>query len=415
MNRFAIALGILLLTARPAYAQVVSLTVDSAIQRALENNPELQAVRMRIAVAEANRKWAGRLDDPALEASGTTDQFGLDDGEGVLELAIEQRFPLTRRLAREREVSDWDLALAKAEVAVREWQLAGEVQEAALLVLGIHSKIELRERIREVRGDLARNLQRYFERGEASQLDVTEADLEIQAQVKEIGRLRAEEEVLSGALRGLVGLPPATRILMSGALRSPAQVEEISEQQVLSQRPDLLLRILQERRAEAAIALAATRRWQDVAVRFLLEREASEDAPEGLERNTFLGAGISIPIPLRTPAARMTDAPTRELVAAQASSEALRMAIRNEVATARDALARRREIWLQASGQSLTLARRNVEEVRQAWQTGKESFTRLQLAQERQLAIEEEAIESLQAYHLAKARLDRATGYFRRP
>lgn len=381
------------------------------MQRALENNPELQAVRLRIAIAEANRKWAGRLDDPALEASGTMDLPGRDEGEGQFELAIEQRFPLTRRLAREREVSDWDLALAHAEVAVREWQLAGEVQESALRVLGIRSKIQLRERMRDVREELAGNLQQYFERGEASQLDVTEAALEIQAQGKEIGRLRAEEEVLSGELRGLVGLPPASRISMPGGMRAPVQVAEPPDREVLRQRPDLLLRILQERRAEAAVALAATRRWQDVALRFLLEGEASEDAPEGLERNTFVGAGLSIPIPLRTPQVRMTEAPTRELAAAQASSEALRRSILNEVATAKNALARRREVWLQASGPSLALARRNVEEVRQAWQSGKADFTRLQLAQERTLELEEEAIESLEAYHLAKARLDRAAGY----
>ncbi len=386
----------------------VSYTPEQAIDRAIANNPELRAARYQIAVAQANLKWSGKLDDPEFELSANTDQWGLNDNEGLIAVALSQKFPLTGRLKQERNVSEVDLALAKAEVRVAEWNLAGRVRETAVDALALQRQIQLHEQLRRVLTDLFEQIDRAFQQAEASQLDVTEAQLEAETQTKEIRTLEAELILLNGRLRGLIGDLPELQVSIAGNLSAPAYFQIPATDTVLARRPDLQLRLLEQRRAEASVQLARSRRWQDIAVRLFLERETAQDAPEGLERNTFAGVGFSVPLPLRSPEARLTDAPRQQLAGAKASAEARSAVIRNEIATANEDVARRRLVWEQASGETLLLARRNVREVREAWQLGKESFVRLQRAQERALNLEENAIEALREYHLARARLRKA-------
>lgn len=399
-----------LFLASHALAETTVLTTDGAIAKALAENPQLRATRYQIAVAQANLKWSGKLDDPEFEMGANTDQWGLNDNEGIVEIALSQKFPLTDRLKRERNVSEVDLALAKAEVRVAEWHLASQVRTTAIDALTLQQRIQLHEQLRSVLTDLFEQIDRAFQEGEASQLDVTDAKLEVATLVKEIRTLEAELVVLNGQLRGLMGDSSEAQVGVTGHLSVPAHFQIQATDAVLARRPDMLLSSLQQRRAEASVELARSRRWQDIAVRLFLERETAEDAPEGLERNTFAGVGFSVPLPLRSPESRLTDVPRQQLAGAKASTEARSAVIRNEITTANEDIARRRIVWEQASGETLELARRNVREVREAWQLGKETFVRLQRAQERALGLEENAIEALHEYHQAKARLQKAAG-----
>ncbi len=387
-----------------------SFTLDQAILQAISHNPELRAARYQIAIAQANLRWAGRLDDPEFEIGANTDRWGLRDGESVLEVGLAQKFPLTGRLKRERDVSEADLALAKAEVRVAEWNLATEVREAGIQVLALQKRLRLHDDLRIVLLDLVEVIEDSLQRAEASQLDLTEAKLELQTQIAAMRNLEAELAEPLGQLRGLLGLSPDTHFTLTGPLSEPTgPLKAGPTPQLIAQRPDLQLSLLREERAQANIELARSRRWQDVAVKLFLERETAQDAPTGLERNTFVGLSLSLPLPLWTPKDRLTDAPERELEAAQASSNALAVRIAHEIASALDEVEKHRLVWEQAAGENLELADKNVREVREAWQDGRASILRLQRAQERALTLRESAIESLLHYNRALTRLRRAT------
>ncbi len=392
--------------------KTATFTLEAAIQQAIAKNPELEAARAKIAVAEARAKWAGKLADPNFELSAKSDEFGLDDDENTVQIAVSQKFPLTRRLAREKDVSQWDVALARAEVRVREWRLEGEVHEAVLAILALQRRVELRRRIRAVLADAVSRMEEAFQNAEMSQLDVTEARLELQTQVQALQKLEADLANDLGKLRGWLGLPAESRLSIAGRLGAPDEGPGHIEMsgRVLTRRPDLQLRLLRENRAEAALELAKSRRWQDVAVRLFVERENAVDEPDGLERNTFAGIGFSLPLPLRTSKARVSDVPSLEVSAARLSTAALVAAIRNEVAAANEEVARLRVVWQRANAEILHLARQNVREVEEAWEHGKITFARVQRAHERSLMLEESAIGALRDYHLARERLHHAAG-----
>ena len=80
------------------------LTRDAAILEAVTKNPELGVAMIEIARAKSRLRWAGKLDNPELELSGSTDQLGANEGESTAEIALSQRFPITSRLRDEKNV-----------------------------------------------------------------------------------------------------------------------------------------------------------------------------------------------------------------------------------------------------------------------------------------------------------------------
>ena len=78
-------------------APTTALTREGAVRRAVINNPELGVAMMEIARAKSRLRWAGRLDNPELELSSSTDQLGLNEDEGTFEIAFSQRFAESSR------------------------------------------------------------------------------------------------------------------------------------------------------------------------------------------------------------------------------------------------------------------------------------------------------------------------------
>ena len=154
-----------------------------------------------------------------------------------LKSRFHRDFPLTSRLKRERELSEVDLALAKAEVRVAEWNLAAEVREAAVDALAYQRRIQLRRDLRGVLTDLSRQLEEAFQVAEASSLDVTEAKLEVEVQSRAIQQLEAELSIVYGRLRGLMGIPASSRVEVAGQLFTPANQQVQPNPEILAKRP----------------------------------------------------------------------------------------------------------------------------------------------------------------------------------
>ena len=116
----------------PARSQTSShpLTADEAVREALAANRDLQAARFSIDVARGNLLQAGRLENPHL-ALGYSDDFAFkSDGERTGSVGFAQSFPVTARLARERDIASQNVAIAEAAVRDFARKLVAEVQTA---------------------------------------------------------------------------------------------------------------------------------------------------------------------------------------------------------------------------------------------------------------------------------------------
>ena len=171
----------------PARSQTLSdpLTADAAVREALAANRDLQAARFSIDVARGNLLQAGRLENPEVEL-GYADDFAFNsEGERVGSLGFAQSFPVTARLARERDVARKDVAIAEAEVRDFVRILVAEVQSVFYSVRALNEQLGVnRQLVASVR-DVERATARRVKAAEASPAEVS---------LLRIERLRLEQD-----------------------------------------------------------------------------------------------------------------------------------------------------------------------------------------------------------------------------
>jgi len=285
----------------PARSQTASdsLTADDAVREALAANRDLQAARLAIDVARGALLQAGRLDNPELEL-GYADDFAFkSEGERVGSAGFAQRFPVTARLAREKDVAAKDVAVAEAEVRDFGRILVADVQSAFYAVRAFDERLavhrELIESVRRVEEATARRL----EAAEASPAEVSLLRIERLRLEQEAQRLVREREVAAASLARLLGRADPGELQPIGALdpgsvpTSPVPIAGMPD------RPDLEAAQRAMERADADVALSRSEIWEDWTVGLGYERERKVfDAPIGLKQDSFLSLGVTVPFPL---------------------------------------------------------------------------------------------------------------------
>jgi cobalt-zinc-cadmium efflux system outer membrane protein len=393
---------------------VRTLQLNEAVRLALTNNKSLALASFEIERAKSLLRWSGRLDNPELELSGGQDSLGLNEGEHSLEIAFTQKYPFTSRLRDEKNLRRTQVLLAEAELAERQRQLASEVAETVIqLVSSQRHNLHQREHAK-LQISIADLLRTLAQRGEASKLDLAQAELQVR-HIKQKGLIfeaRLHRHRLH--LNQVLGLEPKSRITVSYQLNIP---REISEQRVpisdiLPRRPDHVLALSNIDASKMSLELEKAKRWEDVTVRVFLEKERSTDEPIGLESNTFAGIGISIPLPLRQKNEGGIEQAEIESRAARQASETLRFNIQAEYESA---YGQRLDAWriaFDANNEILQLAKKSYDDFRMAYLDGQVSLLQVQRAQEQLIELKSDALEATVQYHQAEIHLRKVTGDF---
>lgn len=411
---------LMLLTCLPAgsgilsAADTVSLSREKAITLAFANKRELKIAALEIRRAASRVRWAGRLENPELELSASDDGVGLDEGEGNYEIAFSQRFPLTSKLKKEKSLRTWQVVLAEAEIAERRRELAGEVDRAIIELLATREKIRIGREGVALNKEIVRFLEEKREMGEISKLDVMQANLSGRTLEQEVKLLRTQENQQRLTLNQLIGLKAGTALNLTGTLELPASrpATQGDISVILSRRPDHVLALARIDEARAAIALEESKRWEDISVKAFVEGEAVNDNPTGLEKNTFVGVGISIPLPFRQ---RNEDGIAQAQINVEAAAGGVEAARFNVQAECEEAWQSRLDSWelaREARGDLLRLAEENLTDFREAYARGEATLTQVQKAQEQVLALRASATAFLADYHLAEARVRYVTGAY---
>lgn len=395
-------------------AEPQSLSRDEAIWLAFRNNRELAVAVLEIDRAKTRLRWSGRLENPELEFSLKGDGIGNDEDEGNYEVAFSQQFPVTARLKQERHLRGHQVILAEAEIAERKRQLAGEVDLALVSLLMIREKIAVSRQLVDLNEEMIEFLERQSEEGVISSLDVMQAKLASRTLEQKARKLATEETHHLLALNKVLGLSPDTPINIEESTHLPQAKPsmEASLRTILPRRPDYVLALEKIDAARAALTFEEAKRWQDVSVRLFVEQQDSVDVPTGLDGNTFAGFGISIPLPLRKRNQEGIEQAQINQQAADKEVEAARFRIQAEC---EEAFHERSDTWnlaRDASDELLSLAEKNEEEFRKAYQQGQASLIQVQRAQEQVLELKHTILEFLAAYHEAEANVRLATGAY---
>lgn len=387
-----------------AAAGTVSLTVDGTASFALKHNPALAAARLRIEEARGRLHQSGRLSNPELELELARHTRGR---EGSASVALLQRFPLTARLRLEKAVSRAELAAAEAEVKDAERKLASEVRTAAVKLLALRGQRDLRAKQLAHSRELSDFLSKRVAAGEASAIDASQVELESRQIEVESLTLAADEAVLLGELRPLLGIGRTESIAITGTLPSPQSIPE--DREVLD-RADI---VAAESRAKAARFLVLeqrARRWDDIGIGASYSRDRTLDAPEPIETEQIIGFRFSLSLPLwNSNAGRIQEA---EAAAARAEKEveATRLNASAELTAALGALRSYARLIEELDTRLLPTATRIEEQLRANYAAGLTALTDVLRARTRRLELERQHLDALRDYHLALIRHSAALG-----
>lgn len=398
------------------------LTLDQAIERAIEQEPSLRAARSEIDVAGGTRLQASLRPNPTVSMERREEPGGTDNQTMV---GIEWPLDLFRRSRR--------VAVAEREVTTAEFAAA---DRARVLAADVRAKY----------GDVLASLRHLVTFDELVATTRRQHDL-MRARVDEGASPPLDRDLLDVELRRL----EADRLLQAG--RTAAALFELKR--VLGMRADVALAVrekledLVQREASAGprIAEASTVLEQRVDVRAAaarvdvagakVDRAAAQgrfdvsvfanymrmDAgfaqrgftPDGsLERVHglfhYVSAGAMVTIPVLNRNQGDVAAARAERVGAAAAYDAARLAADAELAAARAQDEHARQAVRVFSAGAQTLARQNLTVVGQSYELGRLTVFDVLAEQRRYLDVERAYTDTLRAAFEARTALDRALG-----
>lgn len=392
-----------------AAASAVTLPLDRAPAYAITHNPQLAAARLRIDEARGRLRQAGRFTNPELEAeyrqNVRTSEYGM-------EFTFKQKFPLTGRLRLEKAVSAAELAAAEAEVRNTERLLAAEVRTTAVQLLALRARHALTEKQLTNSRELTDFMTQRVRLGEAPATDAQQVDVEAAQLTADLLRLNAEQSALTASLRPLLGVPAQAAVEITGKLHEPNPADWRG---ATGERPDFTAAQRQADAAQQQAALAKAQRWEDLEVGLLAGTDRTEDAPDGLQRDTMVGLRFSLPLPFWN----RNEGRIAETAAAADRSrlevDALASRLSAEATGTRAELRALAKLAVQLDAVLLPKSAQIETQLRSAYATGQAALTEVLRARDQRLQLRRQQLDALRDYHLALTRHAAATGTILQP
>jgi len=420
-------LGVPLVVFRAACAQAPretgEFTVDDLVAQALVDNPDLQATQVEVDAAHGRLLQAGLRPNPMLDLGVQKNVTGPDHN---LTASVIVPLDLNGRKAGRVGVAAGELEMKRAQVAVRARRLRAEVRLKAGELLAAQRNLHFTEELLQVNRDALGLLRTRVSQGAAPPLEENLLRVEVNRLEASRRRLASQVEVLTLQLKTLVGLEPEAPLALRGDLRPAPVALNLNEglTQALAARSDLLVA-----RAEVAMAAAmiqkeqAEGRW-DASVNVGYMRQDFGYDLRGLTASGgtqpiqdvfhYVGAGVSITLPVRNQNQGNIAAALASTTAAQRRLAFVTLMIRQEVTAAflqSEATQRALDIYTQGVRE---VARQNLEVVRQTYELGRTSLLDLIAEQRRYIDIETGYTEVLKQAYDAVVDIERVVGTLER-
>lgn len=235
------------------------VSLRQAIQIAIENNPRMQVLSDQRAVAEAEIKIVGEINNPSFIVETTRSLPNYFFGAGYL-------FELGGKRGKREEIARAGANVSELETQSGLRALRYEVRLAFYGLLQSRSK----QQEATISWNLAQRLleiaKQRFDAGEVARLEVLSAQLALKQRENELEQSQAEEKAALFQLNSLWNRSPDQNIELAGSLEEVSQAPDLDTlmNQAMSKHLELLS--LQEKihGEEARLALARAERLPDL-------------------------------------------------------------------------------------------------------------------------------------------------------
>ena len=378
------------------------ISLEIAIETALRENPQLNAIREKVKVAQAHIDGIALLGNPEFET------------EFVGGAHAEQRFELTKafELGGQRghriRIAKTHLEKVETELARASQSVTKSVKIAFYALLLFQEKLKLAKEIVQHNEQMRDIAQTRFETGDISVTQANLANIHLQSALREAVTLESKLQLAQLSLNGLMGVPLETARIAVGELRekaSPDRLQKLTfdalKTQALAHRKDLKSLRLDVQRTASELRLAKAANIPDLSVGALAERGVNERA---------FGVKFSIPLPLfNRNRAEINATKAQQQVDTIQINNAEKQIVR-EVMAAFLSLSTRQKMLTFYESDSLKLLNKNLKLTRTAYELGETELLEVILMQNEFIKTRFAYLDALAAYHKAFAELEAAVG-----
>jgi cobalt-zinc-cadmium efflux system outer membrane protein len=400
--------------------EVSGLTLDQAVARALEHEPGLRAARTEVDGARGLRTQAGLRPNPTVSFAQQEEPSGTDSQTRV---EVEWPLDLFRKSGRVA-VADAEVQVSQQSVADRERLLAADARmkygELAALVRAL-----------EVTDRLVAATRQQFELVGARVNQGATPPLERDMLRVEVQRLESERVLEEGQaeralieLKRLLGLSPEMPLRISETLERLVQREAAwsaaTSTSSADQRADVQEAAARIRVAESRVDRSRLDGRVDISLFGMYMRmdagfpQRGFDAVGNLERVRgqfqYVAAGATVTLPILNRNQGEVAAAQAERAGAAARLEATQLTAQAEVSSARVRDEHARRAAAAYSGETRTLARANLDVVRQTYALGRATVFDVLAEQRRYLEFERGYTSALREAYESRTALRRAVG-----
>lgn len=383
------------------------LTLPKALSLALMRNPQLAAISWEVRAKEARKLQAGFLPNPELEIEaesfcGNKELEGTDGMENAF--LLSQLFELAGKRSKrvrvaglEKELSDWDYEAKRLDVFT-------ETTKAFMEVLVAQKNLSLAEETHNLTKKMFKVVSERVKAGKESPLEETKARVSLSSSLIEMERSRRRSETAKKRLKASWGGVGINFKHVEGDLESVRDIPPLERLLTrIEQNPDLARWKTEVELSKANLKLEEALQIPDVTVSGGMQRFNENDGYAYI-------AGLSIPIPFfdrnqgGTLEARYGYLKTVE------GRRAMKIAIRTDLdETYQDLSASYMEV-VNLKSHVLPAAREAFDVAREGYKKGKFAYLEVLDAQRTLFEAKAQYIDSLAAYHMARADTERLIG-----
>jgi cobalt-zinc-cadmium efflux system outer membrane protein len=297
------------------------LSLQSATELAVQDNPDLAQIQARAQAMAAIPSQEGALPDPQLSFNAMNlpvDTFSLEKEDmAQLGFGISQAIPFPGKLALREQAAAFEAEAASQNVTELRWRLLSEVKKTWWLIFYLDHALQIVDNNYTLLKQFVEIARTKYEVGEGLQQDVLLAQLELSKLLDQRLMLNALRNNAAASLNALLD-KPANEIV-----RLPDKVElhlpTLKRENLLYQQAETSRAILEGNRqginaAQSRLDLAKKGYLPDFTVD--ASYGARANTPSGIQRSDMLSLnlGINVPIFAAQKQAKAIDQRTSELM-----------------------------------------------------------------------------------------------------
>lgn len=218
-------------------------TLAQFVQQALQNNPALQASRLRVQGAEARVPQAAAWDDPQagveFYATPVSSANPFKDGMET-DYFLQQMIPLGKKSPME-DAARANVRIVEERSAGIERNLIAQVKTAYAMLYAAQHRLDVNAENERLLSQIVESARGKYSVGLSSQSDVLKAQVELAKLANERSSIEQElraAEAMMNALRAVPGATPVPRVTDIAIREFPETLEQL-QQKALENRPEL--------------------------------------------------------------------------------------------------------------------------------------------------------------------------------